>query len=116
MVPATSCDAPTLYFKAADATGCGAPGVCHDSAGVTFSKLNLVDANPWQRLLNQPAMGVAGPKCIGMLLVDGTNRANSVILKRVSGDDCGQDTLMPLGVASPQKEAVDCITAWVFAQ
>ena len=116
-VPAADCDAPALYFRATDATtGCAAAGVCHDSVGVTFSKLNLVDANPWQRLLNQPAMGVDGPACKGMLLVDGTNRANSVILKRVSGDTCGADTLMPLGAASPQKEVVDCITAWVFAQ
>jgi hypothetical protein len=114
-VPAATCDAPALYFRATDATGCGVPGVCHDPAGAAFSKLNLVDANPWQRLLNQPAMSVGGPACMGMLLVDGANRANSVILKRVGGDTCGTDTLMPQGVASPQKDAVDCITAWVMS-
>lgn len=112
------CDAPALYFRSTDATtGCGAPLLCHDPDGAAVhSKLNLVDANPWQRLLNQPAMGVEGPACKGMPLVDGTNRPNSVILKRVSGDICGGDTLMPYGVATPQKEVVDCITAWVLAQ
>ena len=112
------CDAPNTYFKSTDpTTGCGTQGACHDVSGASsISKVNLVDDNVWSRLLNMPATSASGPACVGMPLVDGTNRANSVIIKRVSGSACGAGTLMPFGSTTVNKQIADCIAGWVYAQ
>lgn len=118
MMAASGCDAPTMYFKSTDAsTGCALAGACHDAMGAALSKLNLVDAGVWTRLVGVAASSTLGPKCVGMPYVNNAKPASGVLLTRVGVvDGCGAGTLMPLGSTAVNQPILDCITSWVNSQ
>lgn len=115
------CDAPTLWFANTDfsAGGCAFAGACHDAASVNagIGGINLVDADVWHRLLNQPSTKGVGSSCMGMTLVNPTKPPSGILIKRISEiDPCGKSSLMPLGAAAPNQDIVNCIVGWVNDQ
>jgi hypothetical protein len=102
-----ACDAVAKVFSNGTPTACASSG-CHSA--VFPPLLTGTSADIWPRLFNQPQL--AQNSCPGNY-VDGANLANSVILKRVSGNSCGANTLMPYLSTAPDQMIVDCLTSWI---
>jgi hypothetical protein len=106
--PQPSCDLRML-FASDGLAGVGCSGaICHGAGGPS---IDLESAGLEDRLRDQPA-NPAGP-CAGEVLIDSTDPANSLLLKKVNGtSDCGSP--MPLtNLSAFTQDQVRCVTEYV---
>jgi len=92
-------DVPTLFLMRCSTAG------CHTTM-TPASNLDLQSPNPGPRVV-----GAMAQSCGGGLVGDMKNPDNSIMLKKLRGNDCG--TRMPLGQMPLSSMEVDCIKTWI---
>lgn len=102
--PAPACDAPTKIFgpKLCSITGCHGPGM---------APLDLSGADPFANLAGKTAMQGAG--CVDMPYVSAGNPPGGALMKRISGESCGQR--MPPGTPLSADE-INCVASWLSSK
>jgi len=103
-----ACNAPMMIFadKTCNATGCHSPGA---------QAPDLSGSDPFPNLMGKNAVSPAASACVGMPYAIAGSPPGGVLMKRISGDDCGAGTRMPPGLSLSPTE-IDCVASWLSSK